>query len=1209
MSAAQHEQYIAVLKAIYDYEPSAEDEVSLKEDQVVFLLERVDDEWWRVKHKTEATDEDNAASGLVPASYVEEVPAKSVAKAIYDYEAAAKGELSISEDEELVIYDQEDEWLLVKTERDGGLVGYVPITYVEETNGEQAEEPEQNDLSQIVVPDSPPLPPSAPYVDPADLVASKADRAKADDIKTWALSEVDKKGKKKKGTLGIGNGAIFFASESDKTPVQQWQTADVGDIKVEKSKHVHIEIGGPTPISLHFNAGSKDVADAIVTKLEASQRAANGAISPPARQISPLSTSRTSPIDEDDNKEETPQKPIRKAAVHFAPAPAVIPPSETADDDVDDYESVADGEEAYALYEFNAEGEDELPVKPGERLFVLDRVSSPDWWKCRNAYGAEGVVPATFVELTGGQAETTAQAEDEEAERLAREEAEREAAEREAAEREAADVETREAARREQEANKREAEQRAKAAAARAEQERKEREAKATREREERAAREREAKEAEQRAEQRAARKAEKASRAERSNRSDEATPKKFPNEGKTRIWHDHSGQWKTEAEFVGISKGKVRLHKINGVIIEVPPEKMAPADVQFIEHITNKKLLPSMSAASSSSKPKDDDDIPLGALPSRRPQGESSSPRPQVPPKKRSNVDWFEFFLNAGCEVDDCSRYASAFERDKIDEAILPDIKESTLRSLGLREGDIIRVTKAIEQRKSRAGGSKEEEKDSKQLEADEKLAAALQDEEYKKAGIRNNTASPPNLFTVGPGGGLKPRRGRPSRGGSAPPVNVDASALATASDQISRSESPLVSSPSTLRAASPAVALVKPTLSTQSSGFDDDAWTNRPSSTRPTPSPAPAAIQTALPTSPPPVAVIPAPPTPAPAPPPPPPPPASAPPASVPAPAAFSAAPVSQSQQPSQNDTQAQILSKIQSLRPPSAPLPQSPANSLSPQPAAVPQSYVSGLGFGSSPVPIGQHLQNQQTGLYQIPGNGPRGPLAPVPSNQGLLNPLVPAIGINQFIPTRPTSNPPFQTLSTQATGFQSSQPSFLSSPPPGYGGGSPLLPQQTGFPGLGPSNGTFGNFTGIAPQPTGFVNGFTPTGANNFQSQNSFGGLNAQPTGFNPGFNPNVNSGFSPNANTTFNPNVNSGFNPGFNSNVNSGFSPQNSGLPGLPNFLPPPGRAASPPKDHSPANIFAQMKAGTFADDTAPQPSDKYDALRAQPTGWQGYGGY
>ncbi|KAH9031353.1 hypothetical protein EDB85DRAFT_1836537, partial [Lactarius pseudohatsudake] len=55
-------------------------------------------------------------------------------------------------------------------------------------------------------------------------------------------------------------------------------------------------------------------------------------------------------------------------------------------------------------------------------------------------------------------------------------------------------------------------------------------------------------------------------------------------------------------------------------------------------------------------------------------------------------------FFLNAGYDVDDCTRYASSFERDKIASSILPDITEGTLRTLGLREGDIIRVAKVIE-------------------------------------------------------------------------------------------------------------------------------------------------------------------------------------------------------------------------------------------------------------------------------------------------------------------------------------------------------------------------------------------------------------------------------------------------------------------------------------------------------------------------------
>ena len=66
-----------------------------------------------------------------------------------------------------------------------------------------------------------PARPVSTYADPADLVASStkaraAAPAASDAIQTWAVSEVDRKGKKKKGTLGVGNGAVFFASESDK---------------------------------------------------------------------------------------------------------------------------------------------------------------------------------------------------------------------------------------------------------------------------------------------------------------------------------------------------------------------------------------------------------------------------------------------------------------------------------------------------------------------------------------------------------------------------------------------------------------------------------------------------------------------------------------------------------------------------------------------------------------------------------------------------------------------------------------------------------------------------------------------------------------------------------------------------------------------------------------------------------------------------------
>jgi len=210
------------------------------------------------------------------------------------------------------------------------------------------------------------------------------------------------------------------------------------------------------------------------------------------------------------------------------------------------------------------------------------------------------------------------------------------------------------------------------------------------------------------------------------------------------------------------------------------------------------------------------------------------------------------------------------------------------------------------------------------------------------------------------------------------------------------------------------------------------------------------------------------------------------------------------------------------------------------LLPMPSVItpPASYQSSLGVGSSPAPIGQHLQNQQTGFPPLVNNGPRGPFAPVPGNQSLLQPLIPAnTGFQNFVPTRLGNNmtSPFQN-----------QPSFL--------------PQQpTGFPSAS---------QGLVSQPTGMPFG-----------------------GYGGGSFP--NNGFAP---------VQSSFNPGF------GQLPINNGM-----FSPPvPSLSSTAPSSTSPANIFAQMKSGTFAtgNDTSPQPSDKYDALRPniapQATGWGAY---
>ena len=44
MATQDPEMYLAILKASYNYEPQSEDEIAINEDQLLFLIERVDEE-------------------------------------------------------------------------------------------------------------------------------------------------------------------------------------------------------------------------------------------------------------------------------------------------------------------------------------------------------------------------------------------------------------------------------------------------------------------------------------------------------------------------------------------------------------------------------------------------------------------------------------------------------------------------------------------------------------------------------------------------------------------------------------------------------------------------------------------------------------------------------------------------------------------------------------------------------------------------------------------------------------------------------------------------------------------------------------------------------------------------------------------------------------------------------------------------------------
>lgn len=96
------------------------------------------------------------------------------------------------------------------------------------------------------------------------------------------------------------------------------------------------------------------------------------------------------------------------------------------------------------------------------------------------------------------------------------------------------------------------------------------------------------------------------------------------------------------------------------------------------------------------------DEDKPLSDI-KRRTQESSSESRSSragasVDQPKRPEYDWFDFFLRAGVGVHQCERYAQNFNKDQMDESILPDITPEVLRTLGLKEGDILRVMKFLD-------------------------------------------------------------------------------------------------------------------------------------------------------------------------------------------------------------------------------------------------------------------------------------------------------------------------------------------------------------------------------------------------------------------------------------------------------------------------------------------------------------------------------
>ncbi|CAI2182385.1 11383_t:CDS:10, partial [Funneliformis geosporum] len=689
--------YVSICIALYDYTAQTEDELTFHEDDVLYILENDEEDWWKAKLKSANTEGEHPI-GLVPRNYIQEAECTAVLRALWDYEASSEEELSFKEDDMLNLYEEDgDGWFLVKF---NDVFGMIPPNYVEKTN--KAKPVSLFDALSSA---------NNTYVDPLKLYAVKAARPKAGSLanerKTWSVTELvgDKKKQKKKGTLVIGNG---------RAPVRQWEINDITDINKDK-KNISFTFGGSKGGTIDFHA-NKNVIIEIFQKAEDCRASIeiptvkvdnsstrSSIVSPTLSSSRPSSTHKS--IESEELQEYENDEQDVSNSYHSVP-------EVTIEEKYVEENELLSPKFGVALYDFDAQGEDEVSIREGDELWIIDDVSSEEWWKIKKG-DEEGVVPASFIELHSE--------EDIEAEK---------AAQVAAAEAERQQFEEEERIKREEERRRRQ----------RDEEGRKRREA------EKRALEEKKRKEAQLQLappppilptydfvikltiyevkkpahsirsfcaykvalkcvktplsvqgiltriscrllviiveKEAAVKKIQTPSNRALPERPAQALSKSKPIPSNTRTWTDRSGSFKVEAQFLQLIDGNVHLHKLNGVKIAVPVDKMSKEDLAYLEDVTGEKVYDK------------NDDTPLAAI------AAAYKGKARLSNNYAIDYDWYDFFLNADVSHEDAFEYAKKFLAEKMDESSIPDLDRDVMKGLGIKEGDIIRIKKYIDQK-----------------------------------------------------------------------------------------------------------------------------------------------------------------------------------------------------------------------------------------------------------------------------------------------------------------------------------------------------------------------------------------------------------------------------------------------------------------------------------------------------------------------------
>ncbi|CAO3634009.1 unnamed protein product [Cunninghamella blakesleeana] len=788
---------------------------------------------------------------------------------MYNYDAQQEEELTIKEDEILVLYENNyPDWYLVKARN--GDIGLAPSNYVETISEEQTTSHDTTNIN------------GSNTINTTTNTISTAKQNTDDEALSWSVHEYDtdkKKKKKSKGNLLIGNGLLCYGSETDKSiPVQQFSILDVKNYNLD-GKNIHISLNNTV---FDFQSSSKSEAKAIINKLDESLSLAN------AHQTSSLPSTTV----QENHINETTSLPTTTPSINAQPEydhhisepePESVPEPE---------QPVCEPRWSIVLYSFEGQEEGELTVNEEDQVLAIDYVSSEDWWTVELQDGRTGIIPATYVKFQ----------EDYEADLAAEAEAEAEALKQQELANKQKQIEMEKAEKQRQlefEAAEKERQRQLEEAEKKRQLDQQQQQLEKERERQLEAERRRKMQEEAKQREidaKRAATRAVVTNSPQISSAAVASSPRRSqipapppptvksspsprhvtppdhhqqqqqstndrlkpthdtgkPDPSKVRTWTDRTGAFKVDAQLLACNNGKIRLHKVNGVKIDVPVHKMCVEDLRYIEQETGAKLIEDKN-----------DNIPLAHLTSSPSSSNNNN-------NKTDGINWFDFFTKLNIPSKNGLHYAAAFQQEGLGEKDLEYLTHKRMKNLGMTERHIRRLQKYVEAqeidppsdgeavhrenntpifgnkktKKTVTFGSTsiihdEEDGDNmdetirkqKQIEEDERLARQLQQQENEgRSGSttlhRRGTARPvptnsaPRDMNSQIMDKIKSQLSteplQPSNTGTV--NNTQPSQFSNPSTTITSTASPSTSSPS-----------LSFTNANQSSGFKDDAWATR--------------------------------------------------------------------------------------------------------------------------------------------------------------------------------------------------------------------------------------------------------------------------------------------------------------------------------------------------------------------------------------------